>query len=62
MFWEIGEGAAGSTVTSYLVLLNSKYKITQMALSRDGLTWNETLDISAITDRFVNAVGRITIL
>jgi hypothetical protein len=62
LFWEIGEGAAGSTVTSYLVLLNSKYKITQMALSRDGLTWNETLDISAITDRFVNAVGRITIL
>jgi uncharacterized phage protein gp47/JayE len=62
LFWEIGLGAAGSTVTSYLVSLNSRYKITQMELSADGMAWSETLDIAAITNRFVNALARITIL
>jgi hypothetical protein len=62
LFWPIGGGADGSSVTDYLKNLNSKFVITQMQVSLDGMAWSETVDISGLTAQFINSTDRITIL
>lgn len=61
LFWQVGDDAVGSKITSYVQSLNSNYVITGMQVSDDGASWLEVVSPASISNRFVNDVSRITI-
>lgn len=59
--WQLGGDAVGSTITAYLMGLNSKYQISAMGLSKDGITYLEIVSPTSKAGRFVMATARISI-
>lgn len=62
LFWDIGSDAGGDDVTDFLKDQNSQYRITNMEVSDDGISWAEVASISSPQNRFLNSVSRITII
>lgn len=62
IIWIVGKDANACVITAYLLSLNSKYVVTAMQVSDDGLNWYETVSPSSPLYRFTNSVTNITIL
>jgi uncharacterized phage protein gp47/JayE len=61
IIWGTGNSAVGSTITSYVQSLNSKYQITEMEVSLNGSDWYEVVDPTDSQHRLINDTARITI-
>lgn len=59
--WQLGGDAVGSMITAYLMGLNSKYQISAMGLSKDGINYLEIVSPTSKAGRFVMATARISI-
>lgn len=59
--WVTGEDAVGSTITAYILSLNSKYRVSSMGLSDDDVTFVETLLSDSPANRFVMDASRFEI-
>jgi hypothetical protein len=61
VFWGVGQDAVNDIVTVFVKSLNTNYRVTEVLLSDDGVTYTEIVSAILPTDRYVNAVARITI-
>jgi len=59
--WGMGDSAVGSTITAYLLSINSSYQISSMLVSDDDSTYVEVLDPDTPQYRYINDTTRITI-
>lgn len=59
--WELGADAVGSVLTAYVMSLNSRYQVSAMAVSKDGLSYLEIVSPTSKGGRFVMATTRISI-
>ena len=59
--FDVGADAAGSTITAFLLSINSKYQVSGMELSKDDITYLEIVSPTAAGNRFVMSVDRISI-
>jgi uncharacterized phage protein gp47/JayE len=59
--WGVGKDAIGSTITAYLMGLNSLYRVTGMGLSTDNVNFYETLPSTLPVNVFGMDVSRFNI-
>lgn len=57
----MGEDATSSAITGYIMTLNAKYRVTNMLVSKDGLSWLEAVSPDSKGGRLVMDVSRMTI-
>lgn len=61
LLWSVGKPAVASTITTFVVGLDSDYRVEGMEVSSDGSAWDEIVDPTSLNYKFVNGTGRITI-
>ena len=61
IIWGLGQDALADVVTSYVKSLNSGYRITNMLLSSNGITFTEIVSTPSKINRFVMSTARIAI-
>ena len=61
IIWGVGQDAIGSTITAYLLSLNSGYRVSGMGLSTDNITFVENLISTSPANRFIMDVSRFAI-
>lgn len=61
LFWTIGGDAASDDIIDFLKNINSKYRLTGVEVSDDGVSWSEVVSVSSPKNRWVNDITRITI-
>jgi uncharacterized phage protein gp47/JayE len=61
LFWDVGADAVGDQVTAFVLGLDSKYRVTSMGLSTDGVTYTEIVLSSSPVNRFTNSAVNMTI-
>lgn len=61
LLWTIGGDAASDDIIDFLKNINSKYRLTGVEVSDDGVTWVEVVSVTSPKNRWVNDITRITI-
>jgi uncharacterized phage protein gp47/JayE len=59
--WGLGADAVASTITAFLMSINSRFQITAMRVSKDDITYLEIVSPDSKAGRFVMSTDRINI-